>query len=47
MLAAMGTPMPTTRCGSVVGWSSTEADVDRLLEVLPGIIERFRGLRSA
>ncbi len=30
-----------------VGWSSTDQDVDRVLEVLPGIIERLRGLRSA
>ena len=29
-----------------VGWSSTDADIDRVIEVLPGIIERLRGLRS-
>ncbi len=30
-----------------VGWSTTTADVDRLLAVLPGIINRMRGLRTA
>jgi cysteine desulfurase len=30
-----------------VGWSTTEADVDRFVDVLPGIVARFRGLRSA
>jgi cysteine desulfurase len=30
-----------------VGWSTTEADVDRFVEVLPGIVDRLRGLRSA
>ncbi len=30
-----------------VGWSSTDRDIDRVLDALPGIIERFRGLRSA
>ncbi|HEY5172169.1 MAG TPA: aminotransferase class V-fold PLP-dependent enzyme, partial [Acidimicrobiia bacterium] len=29
-----------------VGWSSTIADVDRFVEVFPGIVERLRGLRS-
>ena len=29
-----------------VGWSSTRADVDRFVEVFPGIVERLRGLRS-
>jgi len=29
-----------------VGWSTTEADVDRFVAVLPGIIERLRGLRT-
>jgi cysteine desulfurase len=29
-----------------VGWSSTAADVDRFVEVFPGIVERLRGLRS-
>ncbi len=30
-----------------VGWSSTTADVDRFVEVFPGIVERLRGLRSS
>jgi cysteine sulfinate desulfinase/cysteine desulfurase-like protein len=30
-----------------VGWSSTAADVERLTEVFPGIVERLRGLRTA
>ena len=30
-----------------LGWSTTDADVDRVVEVLPGIIERLRGLRTA
>ena len=29
-----------------VGWSSTAADVDRFIEVFPGIVERLRGLRG-
>ncbi|MDQ1386521.1 MAG: cysteine desulfurase [Actinomycetota bacterium] len=29
-----------------VGWSSTMPDVDRFVEVFPGIVERLRGLRS-
>jgi cysteine desulfurase len=29
-----------------VGWSSTMADVDRFVEVFPGIVERLRGLRA-
>ena len=29
-----------------VGWSSTTADVDRFVEVFPGIVERLRGLRT-
>ena len=29
-----------------VGWSSTRADVDRFVEVFPGIVERLRGLRA-
>jgi cysteine desulfurase len=29
-----------------VGWSSTMAEVDRFVEVFPGILERLRGLRS-
>ena len=29
-----------------VGWSSTIADIDRFVEVFPGIVERLRGLRT-
>jgi cysteine desulfurase len=29
-----------------VGWSSTAADVERFVEVLPGIVERLRRLRN-
>jgi cysteine desulfurase len=29
-----------------VGWSSTRGDVDRFVEVFPGIVERLRGLRA-
>ena len=29
-----------------VGWSSTRADVDRFVEVFPGIVQRLRGLRA-
>ena len=29
-----------------VGWSSTAADIDRFVEVFPGIVERLRGLRT-
>jgi cysteine desulfurase len=30
-----------------VGWSSTAADVQRFIEVFPGIVERLRGLRAS
>ncbi|MDP9334189.1 MAG: cysteine desulfurase [Actinomycetota bacterium] len=30
-----------------VGWSSTTADVERFVDVFPGIVERLRGLRTA
>jgi cysteine desulfurase len=30
-----------------VGWDSTEADVERFVDVFPGIVERLRGLRTA
>ena len=30
-----------------VGWSSTGDDVDRFVEVFPGIVERLKGLRTA
>jgi cysteine desulfurase len=29
-----------------VGWSTEAADVERFVEVLPGIVERLRGLRA-
>ena len=29
-----------------VGWSSTDADVERFVDVFPGIVERLRGLRA-
>jgi cysteine desulfurase len=46
VLAAMGADADhALRVG--LGWSTTDTDVDRLVEVLPGIVERFRGLRSA
>ena len=28
------------------GWSTTPSDIDRFVEVLPGIVERLRGLRA-
>jgi cysteine desulfurase len=30
-----------------VGWSSTTTDVERFVEVFPGIVERLRGLRTS
>jgi cysteine desulfurase len=30
-----------------VGWSSTAADVERFVDVFPGIVERLRGLRAS
>jgi cysteine sulfinate desulfinase/cysteine desulfurase-like protein len=29
-----------------VGWSTTDADVDRLLAAFPGVVERLRALRA-
>jgi cysteine desulfurase len=46
VLAAMGVDADHSLRISV-GWSSTVADVERFVEVFPGIVERFRGLRSA
>ena len=46
VLAAMGVDADHSLRISV-GWSSTVADVDRLVEVFPGIVERLRRLRSA
>ena len=45
VLAAMGVDADhSLRVG--VGWSSTDVDVDRFLDVFPGIVERLRGLRT-
>ena len=46
VLAAMGADADHALRVSV-GWSSTEANIDRLLSELPGIIERMRGLRTS
>jgi cysteine desulfurase len=46
VLAAMGVDADRSLRVSV-GWSSTADDVDRFVEVLPGIVERLRGLRTA
>jgi cysteine desulfurase len=45
VLAAMGVDAERSLRVSV-GWSSTRFDVDRFVEVFPGIVERLRGLRS-
>jgi cysteine desulfurase len=45
VLAAMGVDADHSLRASV-GWSSTAADVDAFLEVFPGIVERFRRLRT-
>jgi cysteine desulfurase len=29
-----------------VGWSTTEADVEKFLDLIPGVVDRLRGLRS-
>jgi cysteine desulfurase len=49
VLAAMGVP-PDPRLGALrlsLGWTSTGADVDRVLEVLPPIVERLRSAGAA
>jgi cysteine desulfurase len=46
VLAAMGVDADRSLRASV-GWSSTEADIDAFLGAFPGIVERFRGLRTA
>jgi cysteine desulfurase len=46
VLAAMGVDADHSLRVSV-GWSSTRADVERFVEVFPGIVERLRGLRTA
>ena len=46
MLLAMGVPPELAR-GSLrfsLGRDNTDEDVDRLLEVLPGVVERMRAL---
>ncbi|MGH9026570.1 MAG: aminotransferase class V-fold PLP-dependent enzyme, partial [Acidimicrobiia bacterium] len=30
-----------------VGWTSNDADIDRFLGVMPGVVERLRGLRTS
>jgi cysteine desulfurase len=45
VLQAMGVEADQTLRISV-GWSSTAADVQRFVEVFPGIVERLRGLRT-
>ena len=45
VLAAMGVDADRSLRLSV-GWSSTAADVERFVEVFPGIVERLRGLRG-
>jgi cysteine desulfurase len=45
VLAAMGVDADHSLRISV-GWSSTNADVDRFVEVFPGIVDRLRGLRG-
>ncbi len=46
VLAAMGVDADHSLRVSV-GWSTIDADIDRFVEVLPGIVERLRGLRTA
>ena len=46
VLAAMGVDADHSLRVSV-GWSTIDADIDRFVEVLPGIVERFRELRTA
>jgi cysteine desulfurase len=45
VLAAMGVDAEHSLRVSV-GWSTTRDEVDRFVEVLPGIVERLRGLRT-
>ena len=46
VLAAMGVDADHSLRISV-GWSSAMGDVERFVEVFPGIVQRLRGLRSA
>ena len=46
VLLAMGLPKDAVR-GSTrfsLGWSSTEKDIARLMEILPGAVERIRSM---
>jgi cysteine desulfurase len=45
VLAAMGVDADHALRISV-GWSTTDADVERFLAVFPGVVERLRGLRT-
>jgi cysteine desulfurase len=45
VLGAMGVDADHSLRASV-GWNSTDADVDAFLDVFPGIVERFRRLRT-
>ena len=45
VLAAMGVDAERSLRISV-GWSTADADVDRFVEVFPGIVARLRGLRT-
>jgi cysteine desulfurase len=46
VLAAMGVDADRSLRISV-GWSSTESDIERFVEVFPGIVGRLRELRTA
>jgi cysteine desulfurase len=46
VLAAMGVDADHSLRISA-GWSTTSADIDRFVEVFPGIVERLRGLRTS
>jgi cysteine desulfurase len=46
VLAAMGVDADHSLRISV-GWSTLDADIDRFVDVFPGIVERLRGLRTA
>ncbi len=45
VLAAMGADAHRSLRISV-GWSTTDADIDALCEVLPGVLDRLRALRT-
>jgi cysteine desulfurase len=46
VLAAMGVDADHSLRISA-GWSTTSSDIDRFVEVFPGIVERLRGLRAS